>query len=1050
MSQTKQEIFAKRTQNGKTFDLGDNKFALDVFTSAVHYKKYPLDKNAVWLDIDTTISEDGKVSKAPYDLEVYLTGMPEFHYVSKESGEFDVRLKAARISGKTDITPIIPEPRIEGNRVIWENIYPDTDVVLTADNTQVHLKRLIKSDKAPLEFDVDITEIKSGVAKLRPLRPAKDANGQLLVMEEENIASGRRERLKLEAVEGELQPIVYPIWDNTTIDETVGASNDHAYSLGNDEYVYSGLAVDYLQSYTDADNLAYRCMGVRFQTINIPQGTSPTAAHVEIELYLTNYDDVNAKIYCNDVDDAVDFSSDAHVVSRTRTTEYTSWVEDSLGTGFSSSPDIKSVLEEVFARASWVANNDLAVLFISNTDFNKNLRRDTYDQSSMYAAKLHIEYAEGSEITANDSLLLAGLPTQSALFQLSDPFSLNEGKDLNTLFALLDKIRLGEKEWISPTYYADMGGNWSDEENAYDNDFATKALSLTLGFPCWGGQLVLTHPGVPLVEYIRFMAADLGDGGDIDIDLYDGSWHDIYEGSYVTGVLTEIKLDTPLSDVSYARINFYHNTVGSRWLYEFHFGVGKVAQVADFSKNESLSAQDISALATLFTKFDNLTLTESNWLSGWKKRIKLSIDHDDIDDILNDFPILLHLSASCGRNSDDVSCVFDELTSDANRKKIAVAKGATQCYVEIEKWDDDNEEAWLWVKVPSIASDTDTDLYLYYDADHADNDSYVGDTNDAVAENVWDANFKAVYHMADGADTSHIYDSTGNDNDGTKKGAAEPAVTTSGEIADAQEFDGTDDYVDCGNDSSLDFTSEDFTIGMWVKPGLSGDSYKGLFYRGYPAGDGYFFRIHSNGRIFFYTAQSGATQDSYSAIGVLTADETVHLVVTRSGAVAKIYKNASVLTLDYDASHVDPATCSRTVKIGADDSTYLPYDGLIDEVRVYNRALLPAEIKTSYESERDDLLDWGSEETFLAEVLASLLKNDTLSATDIATLNVLLQKLEQISLGEGISFTALLQKYDTTLVTDILTLVTELLQGYDILELAESQKPAWLLPTGHS
>ena len=60
------------------------------------------------------------------------------------------------------------------------------------------------------------------------------------------------------------------------------------------------------------------------------------------------------------------------------------------------------------------------------------------------------------------------------------------------------------------------------------------------------------------------------------------------------------------------------------------------------------------------------------WLSGWKYRVKVSIDADDIDDTLTNFPILLHLSSSCGYNSDDVTFVFDELTSNDNRKKIAV------------------------------------------------------------------------------------------------------------------------------------------------------------------------------------------------------------------------------------------------------------------------------------------------------------------------------------------------------------------------------------------
>ena len=117
------------------------------------------------------------------------------------------------------------------------------------------------------------------------------------------------------------------------------------------------------------------------------------------------------------------------------------------------------------------------------------------------------------------------------------------------------------------------------------------------------------------------------------------------------------------------------------------------------------------------------TGSELGFFTGYDRRIKMTIDSAGakVDSDLTDFPIMVYLSASSGIGNDDVSAVFDELTSDANRKKIAVTKsdGITELYVEIEKWDDANEQAWLSVKVAganSISSSADTILYLYYDA----------------------------------------------------------------------------------------------------------------------------------------------------------------------------------------------------------------------------------------------------------------------------------------------------------------------------------------------
>ena len=159
------------------------------------------------------------------------------------------------------------------------------------------------------------------------------------------------------------------------------------------------------------------------------------------------------------------------------------------------------------------------------------------------------------------------------------------------------------------------------------------------------------------------------------------------------------------------------------------------------------------------------------WLGTWAKRIAITIDHTKVDADLVDFPVCIHLAAAAGISSDDVSAVFDELTSDANRKKIAVttSDGSSECYVEIEKWDTTNEQAVLHVKVPSVSSSADTTLYIYYDSAQAENKSYVGDTGDAVSQNVWDSYYSFVLHMIRQSDGS-VKDSSVNALDWTSNG----------------------------------------------------------------------------------------------------------------------------------------------------------------------------------------------------------------------------------------------------------------------------------------
>jgi len=67
---------------------------------------------------------------------------------------------------------------------------------------------------------------------------------------------------------------------------------------------------------------------------------------------------------------------------------------------------------------------------------------------------------------------------------------------------------------------------------------------------------------------------------------------------------------------------------------------------------------------TINNQYETFAEASSGWLTGWDKRIKITIDHNDIDDILNNFPLSISLSNSSGRNKDDVSCVFDEIGSN--------------------------------------------------------------------------------------------------------------------------------------------------------------------------------------------------------------------------------------------------------------------------------------------------------------------------------------------------------------------------------------------------
>jgi hypothetical protein len=160
-------------------------------------------------------------------------------------------------------------------------------------------------------------------------------------------------------------------------------------------------------------------------------------------------------------------------------------------------------------------------------------------------------------------------------------------------------------------------------------------------------------------------------------------------------------------------------------------------------------------------------------------------------------------------------------------------------------------------------------------------------------------------------------------------------------------FNGTSAYLDCGNDSSLDITDA-FTLEVWVKPA---DLSSGYYWVGGKS-EAFEFAIHDNGRIYCYVSNV----DKYSRSDILSWSNGVwyHIAVgTRDGTTEgiKIYRNG----IEISTSVVSSGTISsnnNAVYIGAYAGSLHHFNGTIDEVRIYNRALSALEILTDYEAER--------------------------------------------------------------------------------------------------
>jgi hypothetical protein len=191
-----------------------------------------------------------------------------------------------------------------------------------------------------------------------------------------------------------------------------------------------------------------------------------------------------------------------------------------------------------------------------------------------------------------------------------------------------------------------------------------------------------------------------------------------------------------------------------------------------------------------------------------------------------------------------------------------------------------------------------------------------------------------------------LYPGTGGTNT-----ASSAMWTMDGKFGKAIEFDGTDDYVKINNGYWL--RTPEFSVSYWVKvktqdtnyqinvQKIKGDDSNGYVFDLRPTNDATY-----PSRIKFNLAKSATDYPLYSTT-IIQNGQWYHIVGTYSNSVSKLYINGilenSTSTADYDITN-DP------MYVGIEDGNpaWGPFDGLIDELKVYSYELSLDNVKTDY------------------------------------------------------------------------------------------------------
>jgi len=203
------------------------------------------------------------------------------------------------------------------------------------------------------------------------------------------------------------------------------------------------------------------------------------------------------------------------------------------------------------------------------------------------------------------------------------------------------------------------------------------------------------------------------------------------------------------------------------------------------------------------------------------------------------------------------------------------------------------------------------------------------------------------YWPMDEGTGQYTYDGSGNSNNGTlgaatSTGTDDPAWSTQGKVGGALSFDGSNDFVNVADSTTVrNFYRSSFTVELWArKTALPVDTAET------------FLGTDSVWRVNLYNTTCrlrGLVSGVNTDLATITWTQDLlwhHWVFEWNGSGYSMYRDGALVLANNGETRIFDAS-TQTVSIGAYAGSQ-SVNGLIDEVRVYNRALSAEEIRYHY------------------------------------------------------------------------------------------------------
>jgi hypothetical protein len=188
------------------------------------------------------------------------------------------------------------------------------------------------------------------------------------------------------------------------------------------------------------------------------------------------------------------------------------------------------------------------------------------------------------------------------------------------------------------------------------------------------------------------------------------------------------------------------------------------------------------------------------------------------------------------------------------------------------------------------------------------------------------------------------YDWSGQGNHGTLTGMDPPTDWVMGQFGYALDFDGTNDYVNLGTKVDANYSAGQITMSAWIKTAVTGKWILHDFVT--PTFDIGIWVESSGGNGKLALAVSDQTRST----GTTRIDDNVfhHVAATFDKITIRLYVDGR-LDQTTSFSNAGWLTSGDSMGIGGPSSGGVGYfNGIIDDVRIYNRVLTPGEVMEMY------------------------------------------------------------------------------------------------------